>query len=213
MANDNIQSGLAEMLTATPCLPVVVIDDAADALPMIKALQAGGIFNVEVTLRTPAAIAAITAISHHTPRMDVGAGTVFTAEQVKQAKDAGATYIVSPGYSAIVHAACADCKIPYLPGAVTSTEIQAAREKGFRILKFFAAEASGGVKMIKAIAPVFQDIKFCATGGITADNAKEYLSQPNVIAVGMSAIVPPLSFKTKDWAAVTAMAAQVKSFR
>jgi len=201
-----MEKTLQTLLKQTPCLPVVVIDDVADAIPMAKALQAGGIKNVEITLRTAAALPAIEAILRNVPGMIVGAGTVFTAEQVAQAAKIGVSYIVSPGYSAALHEACTTHKLPYLPGAVTATEIQIAREKGLRILKFFPAEANGGVKTLKALAPVFLDMEFCATGGITFDNRAEYMALPNIIAVGMSAIVTATALQDKDWAGITANA-------
>jgi 2-dehydro-3-deoxyphosphogluconate aldolase/(4S)-4-hydroxy-2-oxoglutarate aldolase len=196
------QPGLMEILEASPLLPVMTIGAPADAPPLAEALMAAGIFNLEITLRAEGALESIRAASR-LARMTVGAGTVFTAEQARAAAEAGARYIVSPGYSAAVAAACRDLKVPYLPGAVTATEIQAAQEKGFHLLKFFPAEAGGGVPVLKALAPVFERIRFCATGGISPENAAAYLAAPNVVAVGMSALAPAAAVKAKDWAAVT----------
>jgi 2-dehydro-3-deoxyphosphogluconate aldolase / (4S)-4-hydroxy-2-oxoglutarate aldolase len=204
----DFQNRLASMLAASPCLPVLAISDTADAQPLAEALQAGGIHNIEVTLRTPNALEVVKVIAG-IKGMTVGVGTVFNAEQVSQSKAAGASYVVSPGFNETVFQACLANDIPYLPGVVTPTEMQTVQEKGFKHLKFFPAEASGGVPMLKAIAPVFQDLKFCATGGITMENMKSYLNLPNVVAVGMSAMVPAEVFKSKDWAKVTDQLKQV----
>jgi 2-dehydro-3-deoxyphosphogluconate aldolase/(4S)-4-hydroxy-2-oxoglutarate aldolase len=204
----NVQPPLKEILQASPVLPVVVLEEAADAAPLARALMAGGIFNLEITLRTPQALDAIRAAAR-VPGLTVGAGTVFTAEQAEAAAKAGARYVVSPGWSEKVAAACAAACVPYLPGAVTASEIQAAREKGFTILKFFPAEANGGVAALKALAPVFLDMKFCATGGVTAANAASYLSAPNVLAIGLSAAAPAEMIRAKNWDGVTAAAKDV----
>lgn len=193
------QDYIEKMLQETPRLPVMAIPHADDAVPLAQALQKGGINNIEVTLRTADAFESIQRIRSECPTMSVGVGTVFTAEQVFKAAALGAHYIVSPGFHEDVHNACLKANIPYLPGAVTPTEIQFLQAKGFRFLKFFPAEVSGGVGMLKALAPVFKDIKFCATGGISAENVKDYLALPNIIAVGMSSLVSSDKLKAKDW--------------
>lgn len=200
MNSFSIQIGLESILKSTPILPVVVINNLADVQPMVDALQTGGIHAVEILLKTPCSIEAIATVARHSPRMTIGAGTVLTEDNVRDAKNAGASFIVSPGFSDRVYQACLKHEIAYLPGAVTATEIQLAQEKGFRILKFFPAEASGGTKTLKALAPVFDNIRFCATSGITFDNAGDYLSQKNIIAVGMSSIVTTAEcFRDKKW--------------
>lgn len=198
----NHQEFIAKMLKATPYLPVIAVPSAEDAVPLAQALQKGDINNIEVTLRTPDALESIKRIKAECPTMMVGVGTVFTAEQVYQAAPLGAQYIVSPGFSETVHQACLKANVPYLPGAVTPTEIQTLQEKGFRVLKFFPAEASGGAGMLKALAPVFKDMAFCATGGITAENMKDYLALPNVVAVGLSSMISADKLKAKDWAGI-----------
>lgn len=210
MSNDLVES----LLRQNPYLPVVVTETSAeDACSLAKALLAGGIKNVEITLRNEAALNSLRAIATNVEGMSVGAGTVFTAEQVEQCKDAGASYIVSPGYSETVHQACHDLDIAYIPGASTATEVQQLQEAGFTILKFFPAEACGGVKTLKALAPVFSNIQFCATGGISQDNAADYLALPNIIAVGMSGITPADAVKSRDWDAITRIAQTLNAER
>lgn len=201
---------LRQMFRETPVLPVVVLEDAADALPLAEALAAGGIKNIEITLRTDSALSAIEAITKARPDIIVGAGTVFTPEQARAASAAGARYIVSPGYSAKVHAECIEEKVDYLPGAVTAHEIQAAQENGLSVLKFFPAEVSGGVAMLKALAPVFPEIGFCATGGVTLQNAPSYLVLPNIVGVGMSSLTPSDALKEKDLGKITKLAFEAR---
>lgn len=196
------------MFRETRILPVVTIENATDAPHLVQALAAGGIHNIEITMRTDTSLEAMKAIISTHADMIVGAGTVFTPEQASAAVKAGARYIVSPGYSEKVHEACNDMSVAYLPGAVTAHEIQQAQESGLSVLKFFPAEASGGVAMLKALAPVFSDIIFCATGGVSLQNASTYLALPNIAAVGMSSITPAEALAAKDWDKITALARQ-----
>lgn len=200
------QSRMKEILDVSPLIPVCVIDDIDKAEPLANALIEGGVFNIEVTLRTPKAAVAMRVIKGCYPQVTVGAGTVFNEEQVKSCADAGAAYIVSPGYSEEVHMACEEQRLPYLPGAVTPTEIQALQAKGFKYLKFFPAAAYGGVTTLKSFAPVFKDIQFCATGGVGLDDIAGYLSLPNVAALGMSALTPSRAIAEDSWDEITAIA-------
>lgn len=193
---------IQDILEASPLIPVCAIDDLADAVPLALALHKGGIDNIEVTLRTGSAQDAIKAIKDRVPEMLIGAGTVLTAEQVYECGRSGVSYIVSPGYSEEVHRVCEDHDLPYLPGAVTPTEIQAARARGLTYLKFFPAAAFGGVKTLRALAPVFPDIKFCATGGIGLKDINDYMALANVIALGMSAFSAAELVTEKDWDAI-----------
>lgn len=171
-------------------VPVLVINDAENAVSLARALKNGGIPTAEVTFRTPAAKESIRRITNEVPGMLVGAGTVTSAELAKQAIDAGAQYIVSPGLNPKVVNFCLEQNIPVLPGVSSPTEIEAAMELGLDVLKFFPAEASGGCKMLKALASPYQKIKFIPTGGIGLKNLNDYLNLPNVLACGGSWICP-----------------------
>ena len=142
--------------------------------------------------------------------MILGAGTVLNIDQAKASIDAGVRYIVSPGFSTEIHKICTNAQMPYLPGAVTPTEIQAALDLGYSFLKFFPAEIMGGAKTLKGYGPVFADMQFCATGGVHADNVGAYLALPNVIAVGTSALLPSDVQKNKDWGQITKLASAVQ---
>lgn len=170
-------------------VPVVVLDDAKDAEPLGKALCEGGLPCAEVTFRTEAAEESIRIMSTNFPEMLVGAGTVLTTGQVDRAVAAGAQFIVSPGLNPNVVTYCIEKGIPVIPGTATPTEVEAALELGLKVVKFFPAEACGGLKMIKAMAAPYTDVKFMPTGGINADNVKEYLSFHKVIACGGSWMV------------------------
>ncbi|MCM3659781.1 bifunctional 4-hydroxy-2-oxoglutarate aldolase/2-dehydro-3-deoxy-phosphogluconate aldolase [Georgenia satyanarayanai] len=178
-----------EALEAARLVPVVVLDDAAHARPLAGALVEGGLPVAEVTFRTAAAAAAIAEMAAD-GRVLVGAGTVLTPAQVDQAADAGARYVVSPGFSRAVVDRCAEREVLALPGAVTATEVQAALEAGLSTVKFFPAETSGGVAAIKALAAPFGGVRFVPTGGIGPGNLAEYLALPSVAAVGGSWMVP-----------------------
>lgn len=180
---DRTGSGLIEALGRMGIVPVVVIDDAGQAAPLAEALIEGGIAGAEVTLRTPAALAALTVMASY-PGFAAGAGTVLDPEQVAAAADAGARYAVCPGFDPDVVAACQDRALPVLPGAVTATEIQRVRRAGLRACKFFPAEAAGGLRTLTALAGPFPDMRFVPTGGIGPANAAGYLAAPFVLAVG-----------------------------
>ncbi len=175
-----------EQIGQTGIVPVVVIQDAASAVPTALALLEGGIRTMEITFRTECAVDAIRAVSEQVPEMLVGAGTILTAEQALHAKDAGARFIVSPGYNEHVVAFCISEGIPVIPGCVTPTEIMSALSHGLTVLKFFPANIYGGLSAMKALAGVFRGIRFIPTGGIGANDIETYLSQPYIFAVGGS---------------------------
>ncbi len=180
---------LDRILAAAPVIPVLVIDRVEDAVPIAEALVAGGLPVIEVTLRTPAALEAVRAMQA-VPGAIVGAGTVLDPWQVRAARDAGAAFLVSPGLTEALAQAAHDSGAPYLPGVATASEIMRARALGFTGLKFFPAEASGGIAALKALSAVFGDVLFCPTGGITQDNAQAWLDLPSVACVGGSWLVP-----------------------
>ncbi len=190
-------------LEAIGIIPVVVINDAAGAVPLARALVEGGIPTAEVTFRTEAAPAAIAAMAQQVPELLVGAGTVTSAEMARQAVDAGAKYIVSPGLNPAVVRWCLEHEVPVLPGVATPTEVEAAMELGLTMLKFFPAEQNGGVKMLKSLASPYKTIRFIPTGGVGKENLNEYLGQPNVAACGGSWICPPALVDAGDWAGIT----------
>ena len=192
-------------LASASVIPVMVIDREADAIPMARALVAGGIKVLEVTLRTRCALAAIKAIAEAVPEAHVGAGTVCTDDDFSAAVDAGAQFIVSPGQSENLFSHSIKRNIPLLPGAVTATEVMRAAEAGFKVLKFFPASTSGGAAAIRAFSGPFSDISFVPTGGIHANNLLDYLNLPNVQAVGGSWMLPKDKLQTGDWQAVTAL--------
>ncbi|MGC6452538.1 MAG: bifunctional 4-hydroxy-2-oxoglutarate aldolase/2-dehydro-3-deoxy-phosphogluconate aldolase [Candidatus Puniceispirillaceae bacterium] len=177
---------ISEILALGPVMPVIVIDDAAQAVPLANALLAGGIRTIEITLRTPAALDAIHAVATGCPDITVGAGTVNNAERARQAREAGAAFAVSPGTPANVIRGCEDAGLPLLPGAATVSEMMELQEAGFAAMKFFPANAAGGINFIKALASPLPDISFCPTGGITQDSAPDWLALPNIACVGGS---------------------------
>ncbi len=190
-----------------PVVPVLVIDDASKAESLAKALIAGGLPALEVTLRTTAALDAIAEMAK-VPGGVVGAGTLLTAEDVEAAKLAGAVFGVSPGATDMLLDACEANDLPLLPGAATSTEVMRLLERGYTMQKFFPAEANGGAKALKAIGAPLPKVKFCPTGGITLENAHDYLSLANTICVGGSWVAPANLVRAGDWAAITALAAE-----
>lgn len=198
---------VVDRIRSARLVPVVVLDDAAAAVPLAEALTAGGLPVAEVTFRTAAAVEAITAMSR-IPGMLVGAGTVLTPDQVDAAVDAGASYVVSPGLSVPVVRRCAERGVLALPGAVTATEVQAALAEGLTAVKFFPAATSGGAPAIKALSAPFAGLEFVPTGGIGPSNLAEYLSIPAVLAVGGSWMVPRAEIAAGDFAAVQTLTAE-----
>ena len=196
---------IASIFGAGPVIPVVQLDDEEDAVPMARALLAGGIKTVEITLRTPAALAAIRAVAREVPEIAVGAGTLLKPDDLTAAVDAGAGFFVSPGLTPALLKDAEARGLAYLPGAATSTEIMMALDHGFDRLKFFPA-APLGTEVIKSFAGPFAQVSFCTTGGITRDNAADFLALPNVACVGASWVVTSSALETKDWAAIEANA-------
>ncbi len=200
---DESQGDLERVLAQVPVIPVLVIDRIDDAIPVARALADGGLPIAEVTLRTDAALPAIEAISTHVPEVLVGAGTVLSGEHVKAAKAAGAKYIVSPGLSSEVVSACEAAGLPVTPGVATASEVQEAWNLGLRTVKFFPASLAGGPKAIKALGSVFRDMRFIPTGGVTAENLREYFDLPSVIACGGSWLAPAALVEAGDFDAIT----------
>ena len=177
------------LITTSPVIPVLALDNPDTAVPIAKALVAGGLRVLEITLRTSNALSCIEAVAKALPDAIVGAGTVINAEQARQVVDAGARFAVSPGLGQNVVMACDGLGLPLLPGAVTASEIMQALDWGFRNLKFFPAEASGGIPMLKAFYGPLPQVRFCPTGGVKLSNLKDYLSLPNVACAGGSWLV------------------------
>ncbi len=201
------------LLRHAPVIPVLTVEGEGDAVPLATALVAGGLPLLEVTLRTEGALKAITAMAKQVPGAIVGAGTIRTADQAKAAVDAGATFLVSPGATPQVIAAVQKLGVPFLPGCATASEAMRLAEEGFRFLKFFPAEAAGGVNYLKSLAAPLADLRFCPTGGIDADKAKAYLALPNVVCVGGSWITPAAALKAGDWATVTRLSLEAGRLR
>lgn len=202
-----------EVMRAGPVIPVIVLHDVATAAPVAKALVAGGVRMLEVTLRTPQALACIEAIARDVPDAVVGAGTIRSAADAKAAAAAGARFGVSPGFTDTVAHACSDAQLPLLPGVATSSEVMQAREAGFEQMKFFPAMQAGGVAMLKAWQGPFFDVQFCPTGGVTPGNAAQFLALSNVVCVGGSWLVPTDAVAQKDWARITTLAWDTASLK
>lgn len=197
---------IRDLLETCPVVPVLMIDDAGHAVPLARALAAGGIRVLEITLRTEAALDAARAILAEVPDVIVGLGTITRPEDLLAAVQIGARFAVSPGFTPELIAAADDAGLPFLPGAVTASEIMAARAAGYPTLKLFPAEIAGGLRVLKAMAPLFPDVAFCPTGGIDESNLAEYLALPNVVAVGGSWLAPPDRMAAGDWPAITKIA-------
>lgn len=202
-----------QVMQDAPVIPVIVLNDVAHAVPMARALLAGGIRMLEVTLRTPQALACIEVIARELPEAVVGAGTVRSAGDAQAAAKAGARFAVSPGYTRAVGQACRDAGLALLPGVATASEIMRACEDGFTELKFFPAVQAGGVAMLKAWAGPFFDVKFCPTGGLTLQNAPDFLALGNVVCVGGSWLVPANVPESGDWGRVTRLAMETQVLR
>jgi 2-dehydro-3-deoxyphosphogluconate aldolase/(4S)-4-hydroxy-2-oxoglutarate aldolase len=196
---------IRDIMAAAPVIPVITIEREADAIPMARALVAGGLPVLEVTLRTSAALAAITAM-RTVPGAIVGAGTLLAPEDFARVAAAGAQFAVSPGLTPALAEAGRRSGVPLLPGVATASELMSARAAGYTALKFFPAEPAGGAPMLASFAPVFQDVVFCPTGGITRESAPRYLSLANVRCVGGSWVTPSAAVKAGDWAQVEALA-------
>lgn len=204
---------LLSILKSQPVMPVLIIERIEDAVPLARALAAGGLKAIEVTLRTPVALDAIRAIAAESPDTLVGAGTILSPADYDAAVKAGSKFIVSPGATPALFAAAKASDVPFLPGTSSASEILAAREAGLKVVKFFPAEQAGGAPFLKAIFSPIADMKFCPTGGISLKNARDYLSLPNVVCVGGSWVAPKELVAAGDWAGITKLAAEAAALR
>lgn len=196
-----------------PVIPVVIIDDVRAAVPMARALVAGGIPAIEVTLRTPQALDAIRAIAQEVPDAVVGVGTVLEASQLRAAHEAGAQFAVSPGVSPRLLDAADDSELPLLPGAATASEVMHLLERGYQFLKFFPAVPAGGHKLLGAWSSPLPQLRFCPTGGISLSNATDFLGLPNVLCVGGSWLTPAHALRSGDWAGIEMLAREAAELR
>src|SRR5271154_4010234 len=203
----------AKIMALAPVIPVLTVASVEDGLAQAKALIAGGLYAIEVTLRTPSALEAIKAIARHVPKAVVGAGTIVSADQIDQAVAAGAKFLVSPGAPAALAKAAAQSSVPFLPGCATASEAMALRELGFRALKLFPAETVGGVRLLASLAAPLPDLRFCPTGGIDLAKAPEYLKLPNVPCVGGSWMLPKAVLAAGDFAGVEALSRQAAGLK
>jgi 2-dehydro-3-deoxyphosphogluconate aldolase/(4S)-4-hydroxy-2-oxoglutarate aldolase len=203
---------LLPVLKGQPVIPVILIQNLADAVPLARALAKGGLPAIEITLRTAAALDAIRAVANEVPEAIVGAGTILNARQYDEAVNAGSRFIVSPGATPQLIAAARDSKVPLLPGAITPGEIMSLREEGYTMLKFFPAEQAGGAAFLKSLSSPLAGTLFCPTGGVSIANAKTYLNLPNVVCVGGSWVAPEELVKAGKWDEITKLAAEAVKF-
>lgn len=208
MTQTNWKISPSTVLNSGPVMPVMVIHNLEDAVPLAKALVAGGIRVLEITLRTPVALDAIRIISQQVEEAIVGAGTITTPEHLQQAEEAGAVFAISPGLTPNLLKASQSNRIALIPGISTLSELMLGMEYGLDHFKFFPAAAAGGVNMLKGIAGPIPSVTFCPTGGISADNYNEYLKLPNVACVGGSWLAPDDAIKAKNWHKITELAEQ-----
>lgn len=199
-------SDIRDLLRRARVIPVLTVEDDQDAVDLAKALFDGGLWMLEVTLRTPGALGAVQRIAKALPEAVVGVGTLTRPAEFAAAAAADARFAVSPGLTASLATAGHKAPIPYLPAAATASEILAAREAGYRTLKFFPAKAAGGAKALRAFAPVFPDVAFCPTGLLTQDDFRDYLAIDNVVATGGTWMMPKAAIAARDWASITAAA-------
>jgi len=202
-----------ELMRIGPVIPVIVIDGIEQAVPLARALVAGGVRVLEVTLRTPVALDAIRAIAREVPDAIVGVGTISRAEHFQQAIQAGARFGVSPGLTRELIDAAHASRLPLLPGVMTPSDVIRARNAGFFALKLFPAQQAGGIGMLKALSGPFPDVTFCPTGGVTPTSAPDFLALPNVGCVGGSWLTPPAMVKAGDWQEITALSLDASKLR
>jgi 2-dehydro-3-deoxyphosphogluconate aldolase/(4S)-4-hydroxy-2-oxoglutarate aldolase len=207
------QTDFRAVLNLSPVIPVIVVHKLEHAAPLARALYAGGLKVLEVTLRTPVALAAVQAMRRAVPEAIVGVGTLTRAEEFAAAAEAGAQFGVSPGLTLELAVAARQVSFPLLPGVMTPTEVIAARGQGYTALKLFPAMQAGGVGMLKALSSVFADVVFCPTGGITRETAPSFLALPNVVCVGGSWILPQEHIDSGNWSAIEALAKDASSLR
>ncbi|WP_029568111.1 bifunctional 4-hydroxy-2-oxoglutarate aldolase/2-dehydro-3-deoxy-phosphogluconate aldolase [Helicobacter pylori] len=198
-----MQDKTIEVLQISPIVPVVVIEDIKDAVPLAQSLIEGGIHIIEVTLRSSCALEAIELIAKNVPKMRVGAGTILNPTQLEQAQNRGAEFLISPGLTIKLLEYAKKKDMPLIPGVSSSSEVMQALELGYSTLKFFPAEYCGGVKLLNAFNGPFKGVKFCPTGGISADNMRSYLNLENVLCVGGSWLTPKNLIQNKEWDKIT----------
>lgn len=208
-----MQMNALDLVPHGPVIPVIVLQRVADAVPLARALVAGGVKVLEITLRTPVALDCMRAIARDVPEAIVGAGTIRSVEDAKAALAAGCRFGVTPGYRRDIGRACQDIGLPLLPGVATAGEVMAANADGYGFLKFFPAAAAGGIPMLKALAGPFADVVFCPTGGITPETAPQFLALPNVQVCGGSWLTPQQAVDRQDWERITALAKAASALR
>ncbi len=198
-----MQDKIIEILQISPIVPVVVIENIKDAVPLAQSLVEGGIHIIEVTLRSSCALEAIELIAKNVPKMRVGVGTILNPTQLEQAQNRGAEFLISPGLTIKLLEYAKKKDMPLIPGVSSSSEVMQALELGYNALKFFPAEYCGGVKLLNAFNGPFKGVKFCPTGGISADNMRSYLNLENVLCVGGSWLTPKNLIQNKEWDKIT----------
>lgn len=204
---------LLSTLKLQPVVPVLIVEDAKTAVPLARALVAGGLKAIEITLRTEAALEAVRLVAQEVEGAVVGAGTILNAAHYAAAVEAGSQFIVSPGTTQELLDVARQSDIPLLPGAATASEIMALREEGYKVLKFFPAEQAGGAAYLKALSSPLAGTLFCPTGGISLKNAMDYLSLPNVVCVGGSWVAPKELVSAGDWAGITKLASEAAALK
>lgn len=204
---------LLSTLKLQPVVPVLIVEDAKTAVPLARALVAGGLKAIEITLRTDAALEAVRLVAQEVEGAVVGAGTILSAAHYAAAVDAGSQFIVSPGTTQELLDVARASDIPLLPGAATASEVMALREEGYKVLKFFPAEQAGGAAYLKALSSPLAGTLFCPTGGISLKNAMDYLSLPNVVCVGGSWVAPKELVSAGDWAGITKLASEASALK
>ncbi len=208
-----MQKNISEILEQAGVVPVLVIDNVEDALPLAEALVEGGLNVLEITLRTEAALPAVERIAKHLPDAHVGTGTVLSGDDLQRSVDAGASFLVSPGATEKLLDAAEGSTVPLLPGAANPSEVMRLLERGYRYQKFFPAQAAGGVPMLKSIAGPLAQVQFCPTGGIGPGNAAEYLALPNVMCVGGSWMAASSLVVEKNWGEITRLAKEAAALK
>ncbi|GAA9935888.1 bifunctional 4-hydroxy-2-oxoglutarate aldolase/2-dehydro-3-deoxy-phosphogluconate aldolase [Helicobacter pylori] len=208
-----MQDKIIEVLQISPIIPVVVIENIKDAVPLAQSLVEGGIHIIEVTLRSSCALEAIELIAKNVPKMRVGAGTILNPTQLEQAQNRGAEFLISPGLTIKLLEYAKKKDMPLIPGVSSSSEVMQALELGYSALKFFPAEYCGGVKLLNAFNGPFKGVKFCPTGGISADNMRSYLNLENVLCVGGSWLTPKNLIQNKEWDKITEICKQSLALR
>ncbi|OOQ27999.1 bifunctional 4-hydroxy-2-oxoglutarate aldolase/2-dehydro-3-deoxy-phosphogluconate aldolase [Helicobacter pylori] len=208
-----MQDKIIEVLQISPIVPVVVIENVKDAVPLAQSLIEGGIPIIEVTLRSSCALEAIELIAKNVPKMRVGAGTILNLTQLEQAQNRGAEFLISPGLTIKLLEHAKKKNMPLIPGVSSSSEVMQALELGYNALKFFPAEYCGGVKLLNAFNGPFKGVKFCPTGGISADNMRSYLNLENVLCVGGSWLTPKNLIQNKEWDKITEICKRALALR